>query len=114
MNIPDGHLFFVHRDPGNLPPEPQLMRFLNPRNPFNVGRQGVSAPHTVKNMAHASKLYWEVLPKYKFIHRRLQSEHLKAYNLRKVIRRHRRSARKHMVIHFLLYVMVLVRLVEQL
>ena len=93
-NIPNGRLFYVRRDPGDRPPAPQLMRLLNPTNPFDVWRQGDAAPHNVENIAPACKRYQEILPKYKIIHQRLQSERLKALRLRRFIREHH-SSRRH-------------------
>jgi hypothetical protein len=101
-NIPDGRLFYVRRDPGDRPPASQLMRLLNPTNPFDVWPRGDAAPHNVENIARACKRYQEVVPKYKIIHRRLQLERLKALSLRRLIREHRHSRRKRTVTRSLL------------
>ena len=87
-------MFFVRHALGDRPPAPHQMRDLNPRNPFDVWRRGDAAPHTVQNILRACKLYRGALPKYKLIHGRLMSERSKVCNLRRAIRRHRRSARK--------------------
>ena len=92
MNRPDGRMFYVHHDLGELPPEPHAMMFLNPHNPFNDWRRGV-LPHTVMNISHACECYRQVLPKYKSICMSLQSERFKAHLLHRDYRRHRRRAR---------------------
>ena len=100
MNIPDGHLFFVRRDLGDQPPKPELMRFLNPNNPFNLWRQGEAAPHTVENIGRVCYLYQSILPKYRIIHSRLQSEPLRVYNLTCKIGRYDRCSRKHRITQY--------------
>jgi hypothetical protein len=106
MDYPDWRLFPVRRDPGERPPAPELTIPLNPINPFDVWRRGHATPHNVDNIARACRHYQEVVPKYKIIHRRLQSERLNALNLRKLIREHRRVARKRTVTRSLLGVHV--------
>ena len=102
MNHPDRRMFYVRHQLGDRPPLPNQMRDLNPRNPFDVWRRGEAAPHTVQNILCACQLYRDALPKYKLIHGRLHSERLKASNLRRAIRRHRRSARKRITTRSLL------------
>ena len=94
MNNPAGRLFFVRRDPFEYPPNAQLMRDLHPVDHNDVWRRGVNAPHNVPNIARACAHYRRVQPKYKIIHRKLELERLNALNLRTLIRRHRRRARK--------------------
>ena len=89
-------------DPGDHPPPEHFMRLLNPTNPFNVWRRGHAKPHTIKNITRACKHYQEILPKYKIIHRRLQSERLKSLTLRRLISEHRTIRRKRMVTRSLL------------
>jgi hypothetical protein len=94
----DGRMFFVrhgyHDDfRDHFPPEPNAMRYLNPRNPYHEWDQEVRL-HTVMNITRACDRYWEVLPKYRFIKRKLELERVKASGLRRDFRRSRRRARK--------------------
>jgi DNA-binding Xre family transcriptional regulator len=106
MNLPNNRLgrrFYVRHNPDeHYPPPDHFMRFLNPDNPFDIWHRGHAKPHTIKNIALACKHYQEILPKYKIIHRRLQSERLKSLTLRRLISEHRTIRRKRMVTRSLL------------
>jgi hypothetical protein len=98
MNRQDGHMFFMrhgyHDDfRDHFPPKPGAMRFLNPRNPYHEWGQEVRR-HNVLNITRACERYWEVLPKYKYIKRKLQLERAKASELRRDFRRSRHRAKK--------------------